>query len=69
MTKSPKLSRRSDISPFLAMDALREAKELERAGRQIIHMELGSPEPQRPAQFVKLRPPLYRKANLVMESP
>jgi len=43
MTKSPKLSRRSDISPFLAMDALREAKELERAGRQIIHMELGEP--------------------------
>ena len=43
MTSSPKLSRRSEVSPFLAMDALREAKELERAGRRIIHMELGEP--------------------------
>ncbi len=43
MTTSPKLSRRSEVSPFLAMDALREAKELERAGRRIIHMELGEP--------------------------
>ncbi|MFM8858904.1 MAG: pyridoxal phosphate-dependent aminotransferase [Methylocystis sp.] len=43
MTPPPKLSRRSEISPFLAMDALREAKELERAGRRIIHMELGEP--------------------------
>jgi len=43
MTTSPKLSRRSEVSPFLAMDALREAKELDSAGRRIIHMELGEP--------------------------
>ncbi|WP_195838206.1 pyridoxal phosphate-dependent aminotransferase [Methylocystis rosea] len=36
-------SRRSDIAPFMAMDVLRDAKALERAGRSIIHLELGEP--------------------------
>lgn len=36
-------SRRSEIAPFMAMDVLREAKALERAGRSIIHLELGEP--------------------------
>lgn len=36
-------SRRSAVAPFMAMDALREAKALERAGRCIVHMELGEP--------------------------
>lgn len=36
-------SRRSAVAPFMAMDALRDAKALERAGRHIIHMELGEP--------------------------
>ncbi len=36
-------SRRSAVAPFMAMDALRDAKALERAGRRIIHMELGEP--------------------------
>jgi len=36
-------SRRSDIAPFMAMDALRDARALERAGRRIVHMELGEP--------------------------
>jgi aspartate/methionine/tyrosine aminotransferase len=36
-------SRRSAVAPFMAMDALREARALERAGRRIIHMELGEP--------------------------
>lgn len=36
-------SRRSAVAPFMAMDALREAKALERAGRRIVHMELGEP--------------------------
>ena len=41
---SPPLpSRRSNVAPFMAMDVLREAKALERAGRRIIHMELGEP--------------------------
>jgi aspartate/methionine/tyrosine aminotransferase len=36
-------SRRSAVAPFLAMDVLREARELERQGRRIVHMELGEP--------------------------
>ncbi|PWB89475.1 1-aminocyclopropane-1-carboxylate deaminase [Methylocystis sp. MitZ-2018] len=36
-------SRRSQIAPFMAMDVLRDAKALERAGRSIIHLELGEP--------------------------
>ncbi|MBG0795274.1 pyridoxal phosphate-dependent aminotransferase [Methylocystis sp. H62] len=36
-------SRRSHIAPFMAMDVLRDAKALERAGRSIIHLELGEP--------------------------
>ncbi len=36
-------SRRSNIAPFMAMDVLRDAKALERAGRSIIHLELGEP--------------------------
>ncbi len=43
MPDSPKPSRRSDIAPFLAMDVLRQSTELERAGRRIVHMELGEP--------------------------
>ncbi len=36
-------SRRSAVAPFLAMETLREARSLERAGQRIIHMELGEP--------------------------
>jgi aspartate/methionine/tyrosine aminotransferase len=36
-------SRRSAVAPFMAMETLREARSLERAGRRIIHMELGEP--------------------------
>jgi aspartate/methionine/tyrosine aminotransferase len=36
-------SRRSGVAPFMAMEALSEARALERAGRHIIHMELGEP--------------------------
>lgn len=44
--KSSKLvSRRAQsISPFLAMEVLERATELERAGRSIIHLELGEPD-------------------------
>lgn len=43
MTSPPAPSKRSAIAPFLAMDVLREARELERQGRKIVHMELGEP--------------------------
>jgi aspartate/methionine/tyrosine aminotransferase len=36
-------SRRSAVAPFMAMETLRDARRLERAGRRIIHMELGEP--------------------------
>lgn len=39
----PTPSKRSAIAPFMAMDVLREARELERRGRRIVHMELGEP--------------------------
>ncbi|MEM8791419.1 MAG: aminotransferase class I/II-fold pyridoxal phosphate-dependent enzyme [Pseudomonadota bacterium] len=41
------LSKRSETPPFYAMDVLAEAQALERAGRDIIHMEVG--EPSHPA--------------------
>ncbi|WP_036283574.1 aminotransferase class I/II-fold pyridoxal phosphate-dependent enzyme [Methylocystis sp. ATCC 49242] len=43
MTSPLRPSRRSAVAPFMAMDVLREARALERAGRRIIHMELGEP--------------------------
>lgn len=43
MTLPLRPSRRSAVTPFMAMDALSEARALERAGRRIIHMELGEP--------------------------
>jgi aspartate/methionine/tyrosine aminotransferase len=36
-------SNRSQVAPFMAMDVLRDAKALERAGRSIVHLELGEP--------------------------
>ncbi len=50
---SPDVSRRArDITPFLVMDILERAKELERAGRQIIHLEIGEPDFPTPAAVV-----------------
>lgn len=43
MTNPPPPSRRAAVAPFMAMDVLRDASALERAGRQIVHMELGEP--------------------------
>ncbi|MCL4758884.1 MAG: pyridoxal phosphate-dependent aminotransferase [Rhodocyclaceae bacterium] len=41
----PTLARRmDDIQPFHVMDLLRRARELEAAGRDIIHMEVGEPD-------------------------
>jgi len=39
----PKASRRSAINSFIAMDVMREAKTLARAGRSILHLEVGEP--------------------------
>ena len=33
-----------DIKPFIVMDVLEKAQELERAGESVIHMEVGEPD-------------------------
>lgn len=38
-----RISKRGDVSPFLAMDVLREANLAEASGRPVIHMEVGQP--------------------------
>ena len=43
MTRTLRPSERSGVAPFIAMDALADARRLERAGRSVIHMELGEP--------------------------
>lgn len=45
----PPISRRSDIDPFIAMDVLAEARDLARAGRDVIHLEVGEPGAPAPA--------------------
>ncbi len=44
--------RAEEITPFLVMDILERAKELERQGRRIIHLEIGEPDHDTP-QVVK----------------
>ncbi|MGE5619679.1 MAG: pyridoxal phosphate-dependent aminotransferase [Sphingomonadaceae bacterium] len=45
MTKT----RRSDVSPFLAMEVLEEAERLQKEGADIVHMEVGEPDFDTPA--------------------
>ncbi len=42
-------SQRSDVSPFLALDVLRDAGRLESEGRAICHLEVGQPAAPAPA--------------------
>ncbi|MBN2420566.1 MAG: pyridoxal phosphate-dependent aminotransferase [Deltaproteobacteria bacterium] len=41
---TPVSSRSRDITPFIVMDVLERAKELEKEGREIIHLEVGEPD-------------------------
>ena len=41
--------RSQDIPPFLVMEVLEKAKELERSGRKVIHLEVGEPDFDTPA--------------------
>ena len=41
-------SKRSQVSPFIVMDIMREANELEAKGKSIIHMEVGQPSTSAP---------------------
>jgi len=50
---SPEFARRAmEIEPFLVMEVLERAQELERAGRSIIHLEVGEPDFQTPPEIV-----------------
>ncbi len=42
--KKEKGFQRGEISPFIVMEILERAKELERQGRDIVHMEIGEPD-------------------------
>jgi aspartate/methionine/tyrosine aminotransferase len=46
---SPVSRRAREITPFLVMDILERAKELERQGEDIIHLEIGEPDYDTPA--------------------
>ncbi len=37
-----------DIPPFLVMDVLEKAYEMERAGQRVIHLEVGEPDFETP---------------------
>ncbi len=44
-----RVSRRSDVDPFIVMDVMEAARAAEAAGRSIIHMEVGQPGTPAPA--------------------
>jgi aspartate/methionine/tyrosine aminotransferase len=45
--------RAAEIEPFEVMDVLSRAQELERAGRRVVHMEIGEPDFTAPAPVVE----------------
>jgi aspartate/methionine/tyrosine aminotransferase len=47
--KKPVTERAREIPPFIVMDVLERAQELEREGRQIVHLEVGEPDFETPA--------------------
>ena len=48
-----KISRRSGIAPFLVMDVMEDARLLEEAGRDVVHMEVGQPGTPAPEAAVR----------------
>lgn len=46
----PKLSRRSEVDPFIVMDVMEAAAQAEASGRDIVHMEVGQPGTSAPAK-------------------
>ena len=45
----PKPSRRGEIQPFVVMEVAKTARDLERAGRKVFHLEVGQPSTPAPA--------------------
>ncbi|MEM9043210.1 MAG: aminotransferase class I/II-fold pyridoxal phosphate-dependent enzyme [Pseudomonadota bacterium] len=58
-----KLSQRSQTPPFYAMDVLAEAQALARAGRDIIHMEVGEPSHAAPKAATHLLEAAIRRGD------
>ncbi|MDG2474066.1 MAG: aminotransferase class I/II-fold pyridoxal phosphate-dependent enzyme [Paracoccaceae bacterium] len=54
-----KSSKRSAVNPFLVMDVMQEASELEKQGNSIIHMEIGQPNSGAPIDALNQ---LYNKS-------
>ncbi len=53
MALAERLARRADqVSPFRVMHLLERAKQLEAAGRSIVHLEIGEPDFPTPAPIV-----------------
>src|SRR5215213_7849608 len=52
-SKSPTARRAAEIEPFEVMDVLSRAHVLERAGRRVIHMEIGEPDFTAPEPVVE----------------
>ncbi len=48
-----KLSRRSDIAPFIVMDVLRAANQRAAAGADVLHLEIGQPATPAPAGVIE----------------
>ena len=44
-----RVSKRSDVEPFIVMDVMEAARAAEEAGRHVIHMEVGQPGTPAPA--------------------
>ncbi|MBV9191246.1 MAG: aminotransferase class I/II-fold pyridoxal phosphate-dependent enzyme, partial [Betaproteobacteria bacterium] len=49
----PTSRRAAEITPFEVMDVLSRAHELERAGRHVVHMEIGEPDFSAPGPVVE----------------
>jgi aspartate/methionine/tyrosine aminotransferase len=61
---SVKLSRRSLVPPFIAMDVLREANERAAAGADVIHLEVGQPSTPAPRKVVEAAEAALRREVL-----
>src|SRR5665811_1748717 len=48
-----KLAARGNIDPFIVMDVLRTANELQAQGRDVVHMEVGQPGTSAPARVIQ----------------
>ena len=49
-----KVSKRSQIAPFFAMEVLRSANQLEESGRSILHLEVGEPGFNTPEKVIRV---------------